>query len=223
MGLTPGSASAFRAGAAEERRVDDLISGYKRFRETAWPERKQLFEQLAARGQKPETLVIACSDSRVDPQMIFDAGPGEMFIVRNVANLVPPFQPDTNYHGTSAAIEFAVRVLKVRHVVVMGHAQCGGVQALLEGAPPGARDFVANWMRMAEPARLMAEDARLPPTERQRFCEQCCVKLSLSNLASFPWVAERIDGGDLSLHGAYFGVASGKLELLRDDGSFEAV
>ncbi|MFG1299049.1 carbonic anhydrase [Xanthobacter sp. V3C-3] len=203
--------------------MSDLISGYRRFREVAWPERKQLFEALAARGQKPETLVIACSDSRVDPQMIFDAGPGEMFVVRNVANLVPPFQPDTNYHGTSAAIEFAVRVLKVKKVVVMGHAQCGGIHALLEGAPPGAEDFVAGWMKIAEPARLMAEDADLPATEKQRFCEQCCVKLSLANLASFPWVAERAGAGDLKLLGAYFGVATGQLEVLQDDGTFQAV
>lgn len=203
--------------------MDELISGYQRFRETAWPERKLLFEQLAARGQKPETLVIACSDSRVDPQMIFDAGPGEMFVVRNVANLVPPFMPDSNYHGTSAAIEFAVRVLRVKEVVVLGHAQCGGIHALLDGAPPGARDFVAGWMKIAEPARLMAEDANLPPDERQRFCEQCCVKLSLANLASFPWVAERVAEGDLKLQGAYFGVATGRLEILGDDGTFSAV
>lgn len=203
--------------------MDDLIAGYKRFREIAWPERKQLFEQLAAKGQRPETLVIACSDSRVDPQMIFDAGPGEMFIVRNVANLVPPYRPDANYHGTSAAIEFAVRVLQVKHVVVMGHAQCGGVHALLEGAPPGARDFVAEWMTIAEPARRQAVDSGLAAAERQRFCEQCCVQLSLANLGSFPWVAERVGAGDLKLHGAYFGVATGKLEILQGDGSFAAV
>lgn len=202
--------------------MDDLIEGYKRFRELAWPERKKLFEQLA-KGQKPETLVVACSDSRVDPQMIFDAGPGEMFIIRNVANLVPPYQPDANYHGTSAAIEFAVRVLKVKHVVVMGHAQCGGVHALLEGAPPGAEDFVVNWMKIAEPARRMALDAHIAPELRQRFCEQCCVKLSLFNLGSFPWVAERVAAGDLKLHGAYFGVATGRLECLGDDGEFAPV
>lgn len=203
--------------------MDDLIQGYQRFRETAWPGRKQVFEQLAARGQQPETLVIACSDSRVDPQMIFDAGPGQMFIVRNVANLVPPYEPDSRYHGTSAAIEFAVRVLKVRHVVVMGHAQCGGVHALLQGAPPGADDFVAGWMKIAEPARRMAQDADLPEAERQRFCEQCCVKLSLFNLGSFPWVAERVAGGELTLHGAYFGVATGRLERLGEDGNFSVV
>ncbi|MFG1391559.1 carbonic anhydrase [Xanthobacter agilis] len=203
--------------------MDDLIAGYRRFREVAWPERRQVFEQLAAKGQKPETLVVACSDSRVDPQMIFNAGPGEMFIVRNVANLVPPYQPDANYHGTSAAIEFAVRVLKVKQVVVMGHAQCGGVHALLDGAPPGAEDFVAEWMEIAEPARRMAEQSGLPGELRQRFCEQCCVKLSLSNLRGFPWVRERVAAGDLKLHGAYFGVASGRLEIMNDDGNFAAV
>lgn len=203
--------------------MDDLIAGYLRFRDVAWPERKQTFERLAARGQQPETLVIACSDSRVDPQMIFDAGPGEMFIVRNVANLVPPYLPDTNYHGTSAAIEFAVRVLRVKHVVVLGHAQCGGVHALLEGAPPGAQDFVANWMKIAEPARRTAMEKDLPPAERQRFCEQCCVQLSLHNLGSFPFVAERVGEGDLTLHGAYFGVATGRLEILGEDGTFTAV
>ncbi|MGQ3671487.1 carbonic anhydrase [Xanthobacter sp. TB0136] len=203
--------------------MDELISGYKRFREIAWPERKQVFEQLAARGQKPETLVIACSDSRVDPQMIFNAGPGEMFIVRNVANLVPPFGPDANHHGTSAAIEFAVRVLKVKNIVVMGHAQCGGVSALLDGAPPGARDFVPGWMEIAEPARERAMASNLPPAERQRFCEQCCVQLSLENLHSFPWIAERVKAGDLTLNGAYFGVATGQLELLGADGRFQCV
>lgn len=203
--------------------MDDLIAGYKRFREVAWPERKQVFEQLAAKGQKPETLIVACSDSRVDPQMIFNAGPGEMFVVRNVANLVPPYQPDANYHGTSAAIEFAVRVLKVKHVVVMGHAQCGGVHALLEGAPPGAQDFVAEWMQIAEPARRTAVEADLPAAERGRFCELCCIKLSLSNLSSFPWVRERVASGDLNLHGAYFGVATGRLEVLGEDGNFQAV
>ena len=203
--------------------VDDLIDGYRRFREVAWPERKQLFEQLAAKGQRPETLVIACSDSRVDPQMIFDAGPGEMFIVRNVANLVPPYEPDSRYHGTSAAIEFAVRALKVKHVVVMGHALCGGVNALLKGAPPETQDFVPEWMTIAEPARRMAQEANLPEDERQRFCELCCVKLSLSNLRSFPWVAERVEEGSLQLHGAYFGVATGRLERLGPDGNFQAV
>lgn len=200
--------------------MDSLIDGYKRFRDVAWPDHKALFERLAARGQKPETFVVACSDSRVDPQMIFDAGPGELFVARNVANLVPPYQPDTNYHGTSAALEFAVRVLRVKRIVVMGHAQCGGVNALLEGAPPGARDFVAHWIEIAEDARRQTLEADVPEAERQRFCEHCCVRLSVSNLKSFPWVAERLAAGDLSLHGAYFGVATGRLEVMGEDGVF---
>ncbi len=203
--------------------MDDLIAGYRRFREVAWPEHKALFERLAARGQKPETFVVACSDSRVDPQLIFNAGPGELFVARNVANLVPPYQPDSNYHGTSAALEFAVRVLKVKKIVVLGHAQCGGVNALLSGAPPGARDFVGPWIEIAEPARRATQEADLPPEERQRFCEHCCVRLSVDNLSTFPWVAERVEDGSLAVHGAYFGVATGRLELLGEDQQFHAV
>jgi len=203
--------------------MDDLIDGYRRFRDVAWPDHKTLFERLAARGQKPETFVVACSDSRVDPQLIFNAGPGELFVSRNVANLVPPYQPDAHYHGTSAALEFAVRVLEVKQIVVLGHAQCGGVHAMLQGAPPGAQDFVANWIKIAEPARAEALAADLPEPERQRFCELCCVRLSLSNLRTFPWVAERVAAGNLTLHGAYFGVATGRLERLSEDGEFRAV
>ncbi|MFG1397236.1 carbonic anhydrase [Roseixanthobacter pseudopolyaromaticivorans] len=202
--------------------MDSLLEGYRRFREVSWPTHKDLFERLAARGQKPHTFVVACSDSRVDPQLIFDAGPGELFVVRNVANLVPPYEPDGNYHGTSAALEFAVRVLEVERIVVLGHAQCGGVHALLEGAPALARDFVASWITIAEPARAETLKADLPPGERQRFCELCCVRLSLENLRTFPWLSERIAEGKLALHGAYFGVATGKLELLDADGTFRA-
>ena len=130
-----------------------LIDGYRRFRANAWLERRRLFETLAVEGQAPRALVIACADSRVDPAMIFDAAPGELFIVRNVANLVPPYAPDAAYHGTSAAIEFAVCVLEVPDIVVLGHANCGGVRALLEGVPDGARDFVGPWISIAIEAR----------------------------------------------------------------------
>lgn len=202
--------------------MDDLIEGYRRFRETAWPDHKAVFERLAARGQTPETFVVACSDSRVDPQMIFNAGPGELFVTRNVANLVPPYEPDAHYHGTSAALEFAVRVLKVKKIVVMGHAQCGGIGAMLQGAPPGAEDFVANWIKIADEARRKTLEADIPSEERQRFCEHCCIKLSLENLKTFPWVAERVEAGELAMHGAYFGVATGRLEVLQD-GEFRTV
>lgn len=203
--------------------MDDLLEGYRRFRATSWPDRKALFEKLAARGQRPQTLVIACSDSRVDPSMIFDAGPGELFVVRNVANLVPPYtQPDHDHHGTSAAIEFAVRVLEVKQVVVMGHALCGGAGALIDGAPELARDFLPDWISIAAPARDIALQLSEDPAERRRIVEHQCVKLSLRNLETFPWLKERVDDGRLELHGAYFAVATGVLERLQPDGTFGA-
>ncbi|MCK0197092.1 carbonic anhydrase [Ancylobacter sp. 6x-1] len=203
--------------------MDELIDGYRRFRATSWIERKALFEKLAARGQRPHTLVIACSDSRVDPSMIFDAGPGELFVVRNVANLVPRYSaPDHAHHGTSAAIEFAVKVLEVANIVVLGHALCGGARALLEGAPPQAQDFLPDWVSIAEPARQVAENLTRDPDERRTVLEYQCVRLSLDNLRSFPWVEERITDGRLVLHGAYFAVATGILERLRPDGTFGA-
>src|SRR6202034_1022203 len=132
--------------------MDPLIEGYRRFREQVWPAERARYEALAHWGQSPDTMIIACSDSRVDPQTIFASVPGEMFVLRNVAALVPPYQPDTGgYHGSSAALEFGVRVLKVSTVVVLGHAQCGGVKAMALGAPRQARDFVASWVEIGRP------------------------------------------------------------------------
>jgi carbonic anhydrase len=133
--------------------MDRLIEGYRRFRSTQWPERRASFEALAQQGQSPRAMVIACSDSRVDPAMIFAAGPGELFVIRNVANLVPPYGPDAEPHATSAALEFAIRVLQVPDVIVMGHAMCGGISALLQGSPHPVGDFLGPWMRIAEPAK----------------------------------------------------------------------
>ena len=198
--------------------MDSLIAGYRRFRETDWPERRAVFEKLAREGQSPRALVVACSDSRVDPGMIFGAGPGELFIVRNVANLVPPFEPDEHFHASSAALEYGVRVLQVQDIIVLGHGMCGGVRALLEGAPPEASDFVVPWMRIAERARrrtLMCQ-----PVDPQTFCEQEVVRLSLENLVSFPWIAERVQDGRLRLHGASFDIRYGVLWLMQHDGTF---
>lgn len=200
--------------------MEALLDGYRRFRASGWPERRKLFETLAARGQHPRALVLGCIDSRVDPAMIFDAAPGELLIVRNVANLAPPYAPDAAYHGTSAALEFGVRVLGVPQIIVLGHGMCGGVQALLEGAPPAARDFVADWIAMARPARERALTCA-DPAERQRCCEREVVKLSLANLMTFPWIAERVTAGNLALHGAWFAIHSGSLTLLQPDGTFE--
>jgi carbonic anhydrase len=138
--------------------MEQLLEGYRRFRQETWPAERARYEALSTKGQRPHTLVVACSDSRVDPQTVFGAAPGELFVVRNVAALVPPFQPDAGYHGTSAALEFGVRALKVARIVVLGHAQCGGVQAMVEGAPEEARDFVKPWVghRRARPANAAA-------------------------------------------------------------------
>ncbi len=136
--------------------MDDLIAGYRRFRAGTWQAERSRFEALSRLGQRPRALIIACSDSRTDPQMVFNARPGELFVVRNVANLVPPYGPDDKPHGVSSAIEFAVRSLKVREIVVLGHAMCGGIQALLDGAPSEVSDFVGQWVSIAEPARARA-------------------------------------------------------------------
>jgi len=202
--------------------MERLLSGYRRFRAQGWPEQRRLFESLASEGQRPESLVLACIDSRVDPAMIFGARPGEILTVRNVANLVPPYAPDVAYHGTSAALEFGVRVLGVRNIVVLGHGLCGGVMALLNGAPVNARDFVAPWMSMAEAARSRALSCATAQ-ERQECAEQEVVKVSLHNLMSFPWIAAPVAAGTLRLHGAWFAVDSGVLRVLKEDGSFHAV
>jgi len=201
--------------------MDHLLNGYQRFLTDRWPRERERFEALAALGQKPRALVVACSDSRVDPQMIFDAGPGELFVVRNVANLVPPYAPDAGYHGTSAALEFGVRVLKVEHIVVIGHALCGGVSALLNGVPADTPDFVGPWVSIAEPA-LSRVPERSPPEVRQQAAEWEGVRVSLGNLRSFPWVREAEEAGRLELHGAWFDIRSGALMRLGEDGTFSA-
>jgi carbonic anhydrase len=198
--------------------MEGLIDGYRRFRLTRWPERRATFEALAEQGQSPRALVVACSDSRVDPTMIFDAAPGQLFIIRNVANLVPAFAPDAEPHATSAALEFAVRSLEVPDLIVLGHAMCGGIHALLEGTPEPTGEFLGPWMRIAEPAKRKAMACE--PAERQAACEREAVKLSLENLATFPWIAERTAAGRLGLHGAIFDIRTGVLSVLGTDGTF---
>lgn len=202
--------------------MDALIEGYRRFRDETWPRQQARFEALAE-GQAPETLIVACSDSRADPAMVFDAAPGELFVVRNVAALVPPYKPDGDFHGTSAALEFAVRVLKVKRIVVMGHGRCGGVNALLHGAPDVARDFVEPWMNIARDALHRVAEATPGQAEDQPACEREVVRLSVENLRTFPWIAEAEAEGRLKLVGARFEIATGVLSMLQPDGSFAAV
>jgi len=201
--------------------MDDLIAGYRRFRAGTWRAERSRFEELSRLGQNPRALVIACSDSRTDPQMVFNAAPGELFVVRNIANLAPPYGPDEKPHGISAAIEFAVRALRVREIVIMGHAMCGGIQALLNGAPAEVSDFVGQWVRIAEPARQRAMAA--PAQRRQDVCEHESVRLSLENLLTFPWIKSAVDTGELTLHGCFFDIRSGVLERLGADGVFRPI
>ncbi len=202
--------------------MQKLLAGYHRFRSKNWLIQQQRFESLAAHGQAPRIMVVACIDSRVDPGMIFDVGPGEILTVRNVANLVPPYSPDSSYHGTSAAIEFGVRVLGVPNLIVLGHGHCGGVRTLLDGRAESSMEFVPQWMSIAQPARQRAMQ-EASHEQRERCCEHEVVKVSLANLRSFPWVAEREAAGTLKLHGAWFEVGTGLLMLLDAQGRFSPV
>jgi len=196
-----------------------LMAGYERFRSGSWKDHEDLYTTLARDGQAPEAMVIACADSRVAPELIFDCGPGEIFVVRNVAALVPPYAPDDKYHGTSAALEFAVTVLKVRTVVVMGHSQCGGIRSLMKGPGNGPGDFIASWMAIARSARVRVCDA--PPgdfaTDFESQCGACeheAIRVSLDNLMTFPWIAQRVAEGSLELAGMHFNLSDGKLETV---------
>ena len=196
--------------------MDRLLEGYRRFRAEVWPAERAHYEALSRQGQRPETMVVGCSDSRVDPQIVFDAAPGELFEVRNVAGLVPPYHPDADYHGTSAALEYAVRVLGVARIVVLGHTQCGGVRAMVEGAPEQARDFVEPWMRIADPARhLLAAHSAAGDLFDQGEIE--VVRLSLANLATFPWIAAAVAAGRLELGGFRFDIETGVLARIEGD------
>jgi len=196
--------------------MDRLIEGYRRFRAEVWPTERARYEAMARSGQRPGTLVVACSDSRVDPPTVFGAAPGELFVIRNVAGLVPVYNPDGGCHGTSAALEYGVRVLGVERIVVLGHARCGGVQAMVEGAPLEARDFVEPWMAAAAPAlrKLAGRDQAGNILE---LCETEVVRLSLANLATFPWIADAVAAGQLDLHGFRFGIETGVLERVDPD------
>ena len=201
-----------------------LIDGYRSFRSRRLAHEQDRYRELAESGQKPDIMVIGCCDSRVSPEVIFDARPGELFVVRNVANIVPPYAPDGQAHGVSAALEFAVAALKVRHIVVLGHAHCGGVRAFAEDAEPlSPGDFIGKWMRLMAPAVEKAGPVgALSPAEYLARLEQANVVNSLDNLMTFPRLSKLIERGQVAIHGAYFGVAAGEL-LIRDEATGEFV
>jgi carbonic anhydrase len=199
-------------------RFTDLIEGYRRFRTDEWFAEHQRWTQLAE-GQSPKVMILACSDSRVEPSIIFDARPGEMFVVRNIAALAPPYETTPGRHGVSAALEFAVTQLEVEEIIVMGHGSCGGCAAALSGqfddAEPGEGKFIANWVRLLDEARDEVLEHQ-PEVNAEAYVEMelRAVQVSLANLRTFPWIAERERDGRLSLHGCHFSIADGKLYLL---------
>ncbi|HEX7784193.1 MAG TPA: carbonic anhydrase [Sphingobium sp.] len=201
---------------------NDMLAGYRRFRETGWAQQRERWDELSE-GQSPKVMVIACSDSRVDPTQIFDTSPGEIFVVRNVAALVPPFETNPGHHGVSAALEFAVQVLKVGEIVVMGHGKCGGCKAALsqelKDAPPGEGGFIANWIDLLDSARekVVAEYGDDRGRDAHRAMEQEGVKVSLDNLRTFPCVRSKEREGSLKLVGAFFAIADGQLHVLNED------
>src|SRR5436189_5867042 len=205
-----------------------LIEGYHRFRVSDWAHERERWAEMAE-GQSPRVMILACADSRVDPAHIFDARPGEMFVVRNIAALAPPYETSRGFHGVSAALEFAVTQLDVGEILVMGHGLCGGCSAALTGqfedTPPGEGHFIADWVRMLNGARDQVR-ANHPHLDEQAFLEmeREAVKVSLANLRTFPWIAERERSGRLMLHGAHFSIGEGRLYVLDEaDGQFRPV
>ena len=208
--------------------LTQLIEGYRRFRENDWAGERERWSELAE-GQSPQVMILSCADSRVDPATIFNARPGEIFVARNIAGLAPPYETSSGFHGVSAALEFAVTQIEVGEILVMGHGLCGGCAASLTGqfddTEPGEGHFIADWVRMLDGARDKVR-ARHAELDREAFLdmEREAVKVSLANLRTFPWIAEREQVGTLKLHGAHFAIAEGRLYVLDEaEDSFDPV
>ncbi|KQN73868.1 carbonate dehydratase [Devosia sp. Leaf64] len=201
----------------------ELLSGHANFLAGRYLREKERLRDLASVGQSPTTMIIACCDSRAAPEMIFDSGPGEMFVLRNVANLVPTYQPDGGQHGTSAAIEFAVKALNIADIVVMGHGRCGGIKAALD---PDFKslddgDFIGKWMSMlGELPNQLGQNSLLTSAERQTAMERISIRNSIRNLRTFPYVAELEAEGKLAVHGAWFDISTAELWIMDHDGDF---
>lgn len=207
--------------------LDDLLLGYRAFRLGTYRQNEEKYRQLAERQQDPKAMIICCCDSRADPAMIFSAEPGELFVVRNVANVVPPYQPDDRRHGTSAALEFGITVLEIADLIVMGHAKCGGVAALhgsLKNRIKG--EFIPQWVDVIRPVAeaVMSEAPHLETDQLRRTIERQAVIHSLAQLMTFPFIRERVDAGTLRLHGMFYGIGSGMLEMFNQQSrAFEPV
>ncbi len=193
--------------------MQKFIHGFRRFQEDYFSEDRELFDRLK-QGQRPRVVLIGCSDSRVDPSMMVRSEPGDLFIVRNVANLVPPCEHDHSYHGVSAALEYAVCHLEVEHIIVLGHSCCGGIRSLMEGIPAEKNgEYISRWVGIAERAKqqVLETFADAPPEQQAKACEHASILVSLENLLTFPWIRERVEADTLDLHGWYFDIESGNL------------
>lgn len=206
--------------------IDHFIAGFKRFQQHYFDQDEQRFAPLK-QGQNPKVLVIGCSDSRVDPAILTGCAPGELFVVRNVANLVPPCEYDNHHHGVSAALEYAVCHLEVERIIVLGHSGCGGIGALMHGISNGrSAEFIGPWVQIAERAKaqVLKELPGKEPVKQSRACEQAAILVSLENLLTFPWIRERVESGSLLLHGWYFDISIGQLYSYSPGvGNFEAI
>lgn len=208
--------------------LDLLITGYRNFKAKFFDRNKLVYRKLVREGQKPKVCMIACADSRVDPAVVMQIEPGEVFTIRNVANLVPPFEEQGTYHGVSAALEFAVKQLEVEDIIILGHAHCGGIGALIAKGnnQPTTDTFITPWMGIAEEALNRAERTHpgVDGEEFARACEQSAVLVSINNLMTFPWIRERVEAGTLRLNGWYFDLLEGELRRYnQDSGDFEGV
>jgi carbonic anhydrase len=203
-----------------QRFPTSLLNGYRNFMSGRYADERERYRLLAEEGQNPTTLVIACCDSRAAPETIFDAGPGELFVIRNVANMVPPYQPDGHFHATSAALEFAVQALKVSDIIVMGHGRCGGIRAALDPSaePLSPGDFIGRWMGLVKTAaeQIQSNDV-MTASERQTALERVSIRNSLDNLRTFPEIKQLEDSGKINLHGAWFDISTGELWVMDAD------
>jgi carbonic anhydrase len=195
-----------------------LTDGYRSFRDQSFARERQRYDMLASGGQKPTIMIIACCDSRAAPEIVFDASPGEVFVARNVANLVPPYAPDGRHHSTSAALEFGVLQLGVKHLVIMGHGRCGGISAVInQGNPLSSGDFIGQWLtQIHDLAQFVERDGKHSDEEHQTCVERANVEHSLANLRTFPWIRQREQQEQLSAHGAWFDIGLGELHILDD-------
>ena len=204
--------------------ISKFIEGLAQFQQSHYGDNPELADELKA-GQNPKALMIGCSDSRVDPAILTNSAPGDLFMVRNVANLVPPYETNPGFHGVSSALEYAVCSLEVKHIIIMGHSGCGGIGSLMQTADGSdVGEFVGKWVNIAAAARdkVLREHADKSPEEQARLCEKEAILVSLNNLLTFPWIKERVSTGKLSLHGWYYGLASGRLSYYNSySGEFE--